>query len=161
MNKKLLFPIVAIILAIATITVGVLLIIQNMADCEVVIGQESALAGDTVSIPVTIKNNPGIWGGQIIIDYDSKNLSFLSMTGGTVFDECQVNDTGENVAILVTQSALKDSKADGEIAVLSFKVKESAKKGAKKITFNDESNFCNIDQKMIEPVLKDGKITVK
>ncbi len=161
MNRKLLYSIIVVILAVATITVGTLLIFKNTGDCEIVIGENKAIAGDVVKIPISINNNPGIWGGQIIIDYDYYDLSFLSVETGSVFDECQVNDTGESIAILVTQSELKDTKADGEIAVLNFKVKSYAKKGEKKLSFNAETNFCNSDEEMVEPLLTDGHIKVK
>lgn len=161
MNKKLLYSIIVVILAIATIIVGTLLIFKNTGDFEITIGKNTALAGDVVKIPITVNNNSGVWGGQIIIDYDYHSLSFLSIEGDSIFDECQINDTGECVAILVTQSELKDTKKDGEIAVLNFKVKTSSKKGKQKISFNSETNFCNSDEELVEPILTDGYITVK
>lgn len=161
MNKKLLFSVIAIILAVITIAVGVLLIVKNIGDCQISIEKNTALAGDTVSIPIVIEKNSGIWGGQVIIDYDAKNLTFESATNGDVFDECQVNDTGESVVLLLNQVDLKDSKINGLVATLNFKVKTSSDDGELKISFNKESNFCNAKEKMIEPILKDGAIIVK
>lgn len=160
MKKNFIFSIV-VVLAIATITLGVLLIFKNIGDCSVSIGNQKALAGDTVSIPITIKKNHGIWGGQIIIDYDSDNLNFVSASNGTVFDVCNVNDTGDCIAILATQSGFENSKNNGVIATLNFNVKSSADKGTQNLKFNSDTNFCNADEEMIELVLKDGTITVK
>ena len=161
MKKNLILTIIAIVLAIATIAVGVLLILKNTGDTTVSLGNAKALAGDTIEIPLSIEKNSGIWGGQIIIDYDADNLSFVSMAKGTVFDECEVNDAGDCVALLVTQSMLKNSKENGVIATLKFKVKVSADSGEQALSFNSETNFCNIDEEMVEPVLVDGVITVK
>ncbi len=161
MKNKFVFTIVAIVFAIAIIVVGIFLIFKNSGDTTISIGNAKALSGDTVEIPLTIEKNHGIWGGQILIDYDSSNLSFLSIENGEVFDECQVNDAGDCVAVLVTQSVLEDSRKDGLIATLKFKIKVSAKDGEHSLKFNDETNFCNADEEMIEPELKGGKITVK
>lgn len=161
MSKKLLFPIVAVALAIITVVVGVFVIMDNVGDCVVSIQTQNVLIGDTVSVPVVIEKNPGIWGGQIIIDYNSKNLSYVSMSKGEVFEECEVNDAGDCVVLLVTQTMLENSKKDGTVAVLNFRVKTTSSKGKQSLSFNKETNFCNVDEKMIEPELKDGTIVVK
>ena len=161
MKKNLIYTIIAVVLAIATITVGLLSIFQNIGDTTITIGTAKAMTGDVVEIPVSIEKNHGIWGGQILIDYDSDNLSFVSVSKGTVFDECEINDAGGCVALLVTQSALKNTNNNGDIVILKFKVKVSADKGEQSLSFNNETNFCNADEEIGEPVLKGGKITVK
>jgi len=62
---------------------------------------------------------------------------------------------------LVTQSDLDDTKENGLIATLNFKAKVSADKGEYDISFNTETNFCDSDEKMVEPIFKKGVITVK
>lgn len=165
MKKSLIFTIVAVVLAIATLIVGALLIFQNFAEPTVVIGSAKGLTNDVVEIPITIKNNPGIWGGQIIVDYDSKSLDFDAFVNGDAFEQCLVNDTGDNVAILVTHTVtnkgLENSKNNGEITTLKFKIKPASKKGQIDIKFNSETNFCNADQDLIEFKLENGFITVK
>lgn len=161
MKKNLCFTIVAIVLAIVTIAVGALLIVKNIGDTRVSLGSAKGVSGDVVEIPLTIKKNHGIWGGQILIDYDSDNLSFVSIENGTVFDECEVNDVNNCVAILVTQSKLENSSKNGDIATLKFKIKVSADDGVYNLDFNKDTNFCNAKEEIIEPELKGGKITVK
>lgn len=165
MKKSLIFSVGAIILAVVTIFVGVLLVLKNIGEPTVIIGSAKGLANDVVEVPITIKNNPGIWGGQIIVDYDSKYFAFESFANGDVFEQCQVNNTGENIAVLVTHTVtdkgLKNSKNNGEITTLKFRIKATAKKGNKDIKFNSETNFCNKNEDLIELILKDGVITVK
>lgn len=163
MKKNICFTtIIAVVLAAATIFLGVLLILKNIGDTTTVsLGSAKGTNGDIVEIPLTIEKNQGVWGGQILIDYDSENLSFVSISNGAVFDECEVNDSDGCLAILVTQSALKDSYKSGDIAILKFKIKISADDGVYSLDFNEETNFCNKDEEMIEPVLMGGKITVK
>ncbi len=161
MKKNLNFTIIAVVLAIATIAVGVLLIMKNTGDTIVSLGSAKGISGDVVEIPLSIENNKGMWGGQILIDYDSDNLSFVSMENGTVFEECIANDTGDCLALLVTQSKLENSSKNGDIATLKFKIKVSADDGVYNLDFNKDTNFCNAKEEMIEPDLNGGKITVK
>ncbi len=161
MNKKILFSVVAIILAVITITVGTLLIIKNIGDCRISIKDKTALAGDTISIPIIIEKNSGLWGGQVIINYDPKNLSLVSATNGEIFDECQYNDTGDSIVLLFNQIDLKDSKKDGVVATLNVKVKATTAADSTTLTFDEESNFCNAKESIVEPVLEDGTITIK
>ena len=160
-NKKFILIIAAIIMAAAMLVTGILLIVKNVGYTTIFLDEKSALAGDTVEIPLSISKNHGIWGGQIIINYDSDAISFVSCSGGEVFDECEVNNNVGEVVILVTQSELNDSTENGLIANLKFKVKVSADKGDYSITLNEETNFCDIDENMIEPIFKSGIITVK
>lgn len=161
MNKKLIFTIVAIFLAITLITVTALLVIKNTGDCVITLGNKTALSGDTVSIPLSITKNPGTWGAQIIIDYDSDNLTFVSASNGGVFDTCEVNDTGDSVVLLVTQTTLTNTKENDLIATINFKVKDSADKGVCDIILNSETNFCNSDEDLLDIVFESGSITIK
>ncbi len=161
MKNKLIFIIIAVVLAVSIIALGAVLFLRNTGDTVISLGSVKGLAGDIVEIPLTIDKNVGIWGGQIIINYDSDNLSFLSIDNSEVFDQCEVNDTGDCVAILATQLELEDSHFDGNIATLKFKIKVSADKGEYTLDFNEESNFCNKDEEMITPEFVSGKIIVK
>lgn len=161
MKKNIGFIITAVVLAIATIAVGVLLIVKNIGETTVSLGDSKGINGDIVEIPLTIEKNHGIWGGQIIIDYDSDNISFISIENGTVFEGCEVNDTGDSVALLATQTLLKNTDKNGVIATLKFKIKANTDDGEHKLTFNSETNFCNEDEEMVEVGFNDGKIIVK
>ena len=161
MNKNLIFKIITVVLAVVTIVVGSLIVIKNVGDSVVYVENTNALVGDTVELPICIKKNPGIWGGQIIVEYDSKYFSFVSLSNGTVFDGVEVNDTGDSVVLLATQTALKNTNKNGVIATMKFTVKSSATKGDHDFKIDKESNFCKANEKMVEPVLKDGKITIK
>ncbi|MBQ8740990.1 MAG: hypothetical protein IJY79_05530 [Clostridia bacterium] len=160
-NKKIIIIIAAVVLAVAILVTGIVLISKNLGDTTVYLDEKKALAGDTVQIPLSISKNHGIWGGQIIINYDSDAISFVSCSNGEVFDECEVNNNVGEVVILVTQSELEDTKESGLIANLNFKVKVSADKGDYDIIFNAETNFCDSDENMVEPILKKGVISVK
>lgn len=161
MNKKLVLTIISVILAVALITTGVILIINNVGDTVVSFESKTALAGDTVKIPFSIAKNHGIWGAEVHISYDPDVLSFASCANGDVFDECEVNDENGTVNLIINQSALKNSKSNGVIAILSFKISDAAQSGDYEISFDDDTAFCDIESELVEVVLENGVITVK
>ena len=134
---------------------------KNFGITKIYIDNAKGTSGDFVEVPINIKNNHGLWGGQLIIDYDSDNFSFISVETGNVLDECEVNDTGDSVVVLATQSKLSDSKKNGEIATIKFKIKVGADRGAYNLAINDDSNFCNVNEEIVDIKLVDGKIIVK
>ena len=163
--KKLILIIVASVLAVALVTTGTIFAVKyiknNFGDTVISFENKTALTGDTVKIPIIVKKNHGLWGGQIKINYNANVLDFISCANGDVFDECEVNDTDGSVNLLVNQSELNDSKNNGTIATLNFKIKETAKKGNCEIVFDQSSNFCDKNSDLIEPILENGIIIVK
>lgn len=163
--KKLVLIIVASILAAVLLTfatIGAVKYVKNHVGTTVISFENKiALAGDTVKLPFSIIKNHGIWGGQIIIKYDAAALEFVSCANGDVFDECEVNGTDGSVNLVVNQSEMTNSKLNGIIATLNFRIKENAKKGNYTIDFSETTNFCDKDGEMLEPILKNGAITVK
>ncbi len=163
MNKKLVLIIVSSVLAVALLVTGVIFLVKNTVGCTVSLNSQKALAGNTVEIPISLSKNVGLYYGQLVINYDSENLSLASCVGGNVFEEFEYSDVDGTVNILINQLGLTNTKEDGTIATLVFYVKESADKGEYEITFDKESAFCNVSdpEDLITPIFKNGKITVK
>lgn len=176
MNKKLLIGIIAGILALVLIAVGVVLIVKynnrdvdpsEIADLPPVKGgvitfedQETG-CGETVRIPLSIKRNPGIWGAQITIDFDDDNLEFVSVSNGDIFDECEVNTEDGKINLLINEKALENTKQNGTIATITFKVSDEASLGEYEISVNKRSSLCNRRGALVIPEFKIGTITVK
>lgn len=165
MKKNTIYTVIAVVLAVVTLTVGVLLILKNIGEPEVSIGSAKGLVGDFVEVPVKIENNPGIWGAQIIVEYDSKFLTFDSFSAGTVFEQCEANGADGNVAVLathsVTKDGLKNTSDDGTIITLKFKIKVTATDGEQELKFNSDTNFCDANDTLIDVKFNNGYITVK
>lgn len=158
---KSILIIVSAVLAVALITGAVFLILNNIGDPTVSINSKSAKAGEMVEISLSVDKNPGIWGGQVILKYDSDALSFDSYSNGKVFDRCDCNDDSGTLTLLLTQAELKNAKKNGRAAIIRFKINDNAAKGDYNISFNKDTNFCNADEKLIEPTLENGTVTVK
>lgn len=168
MNKKIILAIVSIAVAIALLVGGVVLIINGLKPTVLSVVDQEALAGDTIRIPIEIDNNHGLWMGSIYIEYDPNVLEFISCAKGDVFEECEANvvQSGE-LALLVNESIskLSNTKKNGEIAVLNFKIKDHAASGEYKILFDDDTAFYDItvkdDEELIYPQLENGTVYIK
>lgn len=150
----------AIVIAVAA-WLTVKCIKNNFGDTVVTLEGTTALSGDTIKIPFAISKNHGLWGGQIKINYDTSAFEFVSCAKGDVFDECEVNSNIGSVNLIVNQTALANTKEDGLVADLNFKIKSYAKSGDYKISFDTETNFCNADAEMQEVLFEGCTITVK
>ncbi|MGN0534030.1 MAG: leucine-rich repeat protein [Eubacterium sp.] len=103
---------------------------------------ESVIAGDTISIPVCIKNNTGVAGMALNFEYDSSVLTPLSVVGGELM-QSGLNDNIEGDAkdgsfkvIWYSSSNMTDN---GVLLYLNFKVNEKAL-GSTEIKISYESS---------------------
>lgn len=169
MNKrqKICFAIIASLVAVTLIVIGSIFIVKaikrNSGETTVYFENKTALAGDTVKIPICITKNHGVgfWGAQIVLNYDAEALTFESCANGDVFDECEVNPETGKVNIILNQTEIENVKQDGTLATLNFKIKTSAKKGDYGIEFDSLTCFSRDSGELFDPVLKNGAITVK
>ncbi len=162
MNKKLITKISVIGLAFIVAAVAIIICINNIGDPIISLGNNTALPGDTLEIPLEIDKNHGVLAAQVYINYDADNLKFESFSQGDVFDLCFVNveEEGE-LSIVLEMNEDKETKKDGLIATLKFKAKVSADEGDYKLSFDKDTMFIDYDMEEIEIKNKKGKITVK
>lgn len=166
-NKKILLIIIASVLAVALIVTGLVLIFKNTGDSRLYIKNQTALSGDTVSVPIYIEKNPGICAGLIIVKFDTDKLEFSSCANGEIFDICSANENDGEIAVLLETDGLSDSKRNGLTVTLEFNVKNNAEKGDTAVAFvtndlSDETNFSNSEAELVEfDVMTDGVITIK
>ena len=136
------------------------------ADTVISVESKTASPGDTVTVNVSIKDNPGILGATFKLIYDDsltltkaengEAFSYLTMTRpGKFTSSCKFTWDG--------QECSKDDCKDGTILKLTFKVLEDAKPGAElKISFSaDGEKVYDNDLNVITVDSKEGKITVK
>ena len=80
--------------------------------------------GETVTVPLSIRGNPGLMGLKLIVQYDSSILQSKTVTRGTVTQSGMMNDSigaGESGTLLIVWSDTDAVKEDGTLAVLTFK----------------------------------------
>lgn len=160
--KKFLPILFSLLLAVSCLVVSV-----TAAD-EAVIAVEDAhaKAGETVDIMITMKNNPGVAGMTLDVNFDSSVLTLTSVSDGGILG---VNTHKPELTSPYTLSwsndtAVENLTQDGVIATLRFAVNENTAEGDYPVTLSydyDNYDVYNVD---IEPVFfktADGCVTVK
>ena len=118
---------------------------------QIVTENMQAERGETVTIPVSVENNPGFMGFVINVDYDSRYLEPAGVEKGAALSGTFDDNTGINVgAFEVLWSGTSDMVADDKLFELKFRVKERAPGGSTVVnlsynqadTFNE--NYDNI-----------------
>ena len=134
-------------------------------EVEVTIGSLSVKQGDEIDVPVTVDKNPGIWGINWKIYYDSQILRFDGIEFKDEFSELSLLDTNEVTYPVVINgmgsSVTENVDVTGVMAVIHFKVYVDAKLGDMEITMKaDAGNNINVDEEDIGLKVNNGKISV-
>lgn len=87
--------------------------------------------GSTVDVKVDVKNNPGIAGATLNIDYDS-NLTLIGAKNGDAFSDLTLTLPGSftNPSKFLWDSLSGEVSADDTILILKFRVSEDAEENA-------------------------------
>ena len=159
--KKILLVVLSIALIFCTANVV-------FAENEPSITFESVEAqrGQTVDLTVTMENNMGLWGMDLLLNYDREKLQLVDVKNGTVFgrdEEWVPGDlNGQKYVLSYASNEFSDIHNNGVVAVLTFKVLETAENGDYTVTATyNGGDIININFDELTFKINDGKITVK
>lgn len=129
---------------------------------EVVFGEVMGKVGDEVTIPVTIKNNPGIAAFRFRVTYNSDDLTFISAQNGDILSDGLMNheiDSEKSTMTFLWFLGNGSIAADGEIAKLKFKISDKAKGDYPlKVTYLAE-DLLDENRNPVAYTVTDGKIS--
>lgn len=110
---------------------------------EFVVESASGKVGDTVSVNVMIKNNPGITALQLNVSYSAKDLELVSIENGGLFNDAITHSKlDKNPIIISWYSANSEDESDnGCLATLNFKILDEAVDSEIAITYNEDNVF--------------------
>ena len=137
--------------------------------CSVVVGSAEGKVGDTISIPVEIKNNPGIVSIKLAVAYDATQLELVDVEAGSFgstegeVPTLSFGPTENNPFIInwIDPVAEVNNKEVGNLAVLNFKIKEGAEgTSAISVSCNPNDVFNN-NLKNVDTICTAGAATVK
>ncbi|MBR3812190.1 MAG: hypothetical protein IKJ16_07715 [Agathobacter sp.] len=161
-NKQIKFSILALLLAVVLLFGYTVPTAYAAGTAEIAFGQVSGKSGERVTVPVTIKNNPGIASFRFRVAYDVTVLTYVSatkgeaMTGGTLNAAYQTEDK----ELAITWFDVKNITGDGVLFYLVFEVSESAS-GQYPITISYlPEDIVNASWKQVEFMIEDGLIQI-
>lgn len=134
----------------------------NFVTAKVQVGTVSGKTGDTVTVPVSIADNPGIAGFTFVFDYDTSAMTLTGISKGTVLQDGTFtpNVAGKTLnwfnAVNVT--------GNGTLFNLTFKLSEAAAVGDYSVTValkdGKSTNFVNENAKAQRVTFGSGQISV-
>ena len=140
---------------------------ERITSPTIVVGNVSAKAGDTIQVPVSIQNNPGILGMALKISFDD---SVMTLTGAA---------TGEAVSDVLTFTRPKnlingckfawdgleitpEQTKDGDVLILTFEIQSGAETGSYPISFTYSTNdVFNNDMEPVALDMVNGNVTIQ
>lgn len=141
--KRFVHSLISVIIVILLIF-GVSMSVFGAASASVKMDSIKAEAGQKVSMPVYIKNNPGFCGMKITINYD-KSLEVISVEKGSVFtygNFIQNAAYSKNNSFDVVWNSSTENKANGVMFTVTFKLPDAAAGDYNiKISYDKDNTF--------------------
>ena len=132
----------------------------------VIISNANAKRGNTVTLSVSIVNNPGILGMSLSLSYDENIMQLTKVENGQAFnnvlDMNHSKEFGNGCVFLWDgEDISQDQIADGEILKLEFKILDSARVGKTPVVLlDDEEGTVDRDLNTVDLDINSGYITV-
>ena len=172
MNKKTLIIIIASVIAVALIATAAIVILSKSfskkdndtssgiiaSDAVIIVGSVKGEVGKKVSVPVSIKNNPGIMAMLLEFKYDNAVLKYKGYTQGDFLTEYQFNDDNGTLRFLNLEDG--DVKKDGVLVNLEFEILTKTDKTDITINVADDA-IANYNQDLIAVKGVNGEVKIK
>lgn len=120
----------------------------------------SAEKGGTVTVNVSLSNNPGIYGIKVKTEYDSSALQLKSMSNGNVFPANEAICNEAKGVYVANSSDFNNVTGNGTLFTLEFKVLDGADAASCNVSVKLEM-AQNVDGGKIDVSGGSGKVTVE
>ena len=121
-------------------------------------------AGKTVRVEISVKNNPGMWGLDAVLNYDKSVMTLNDVENGTAFDDnafTKGNLESDSYILSYENPNIADVTDDGVLAVLIFEIKDTAEKGNYPVTLKYRpGDIVNSEEKMVDFFIVNGDVEV-
>ena len=121
----------------------------------ITIGAVTAHAGDEITVPISLKNNPGLVNMRLYVHYDSTVLTLTEVKDGGLLGEQMHSDNlalEPYVLYWTNGDAQENLAANGEIVSLKFKAAEDAALGYYPISVTYDAQEWDIVDKELQKV---------
>ena len=138
---------------------------KETAATVITVDEVNASSGDTINVIVSIKNNPGILGAVLKLEY-GEGLTLTGAENGEVFSSLTMTKPGKYVSpckfLWEGQEISDNDIIDGSVLVLSFKVSDDVQAGTAipvKVSYS-QGDIVDGELNAVEATLKDGYVLV-
>lgn len=130
------------------------------ASAALSVSSVSAEKGGTVTVNVSLSNNPGIYGIKVKTEYDSSALQLKSMSNGNVFPVSEAICNEAKGVYVANSSDFNNVTGNGTLFKLEFKVLDGADAASCNVSVKLEK-AQNVDGGKIDVSGGSGKVTVE
>ena len=139
---KKIFVILAVLMLVSTLALSAF----AAETATFTVGSAACKPGDTVTVPVVLKNSPGIVGAQLDLTFDPSVLSVTSYTtkdNRFVYAPYNAETLAGASKVTLVMANISLNKIDGDIAIadVSFKIADTAADGTYEITIEHASAY--------------------
>ena len=126
-----------------------------------VVENKTAKVGNTFTVAVSTKNNIGIVSLKLKVGYDADVLELVSIEEAD-FADASFGDITKNPTTILWEDVLSDNNTtDGAVALLTFKVKDTAVAGTTEITITyDPEDVYNYGLQNVDFAVENGTINI-
>ena len=135
-------------------------------EAKILVSAAEGYEGDTVTVDVSVTENPGMCGMTIGVKYDKSVLTVAKAEGvNDVFsaDDAIINPDGDGF-VGYMYAGLKDKTATGKILTITFKINDGAAIAASAVTIGDVNGnmeASNFNGDTVGLKTEAGKVTVQ
>lgn len=130
---------------------------------QIIVSDSELIAGNTVKVQISIKNNPGIASMKLNLAFDPTVLELKEIEyNATIGGQSQLPQDYRNPVILNWFNGSANSTGDFAFATLTFEVAKNATAGSSTkivVTYN-ENDIYNIKEENIAFHVSGGELTV-
>ena len=151
----------ALILCVMLIAVSTVMIVNATVPVPTFsLSSASGEAGDEVEVTLSVLNNPGITALSVNIAYSADDLELVSINNlGLFTDSISSSKPGKNPITVSWYAADSGNKTEsGELAVLTFRIKEGASSNSLTLSYDEDNVFDNSYENVAFEVVNGGVI---
>lgn len=121
---------------------------------QIIVDSIKVAKGATVSVAISLKNNPGIASMTLDVDYDSTAMNLISVTDlGKLGASLHSNQyTDPYVLCWANDTATQDFVVDGDVVILTFEISDTADLGEYSISVSYDYEKHDIYNTKVEDV---------
>ena len=139
---------ISVILAVLMLVSALSLSAFAAGSAVFTVGSAAGKPGDTVTVPVVLKNSPGIVGAQLDLKFDANVLSVASYTtkdSRFVYAPYNAEALAGASKVTLVMANISLNKIDGDIAIadVSFKIADNAADGTYEIAVENASAYTS------------------
>lgn len=140
--------------------------LTNKNNLNISIGSYKCYQDESITIPVMLNNNKGIWSIKFKISYNKNLFELTSIKKGDILKNTSTMISSQKtspISFYMENNSISNFTKSGALIYLTFKTKSSATPGKSNISFSgsyDKENYIDCDGNDVSCQFKSGDITV-